>query len=374
MPRPPQQRKSLQIEGEWFRWTNYQLIFNTPMAVFRSHDSEIIRYDPWTPYRRNEGARLREPQPYLTLLNLGKQVREHRDQEPELVLDWCNANGLLGILPAFANTLLFPHMIDEGNSPSANSEYQGPWYRALQLRYVRSGGIWRSEIQDGHWTSDRSMAVQEGQQFETPPEYSRNPWNRATYAERSKSVGFFPIIGELDAKLLPPESLGEDPFAPYPNFLEKFVDPRGDGDREIAIAATTPLPGSRKFFDVYGERVRDIADWAMQFEDAVRELNSVKAHRGLGFLAEIATAASPTFRLGTRGDLEEVRVSAGLLSSFALMVLWDFEAGRRIHDCKNCGMYLVSRDRRAGYCSVTCRNTAQSRRYRAKKKLTSKGD
>jgi len=68
--------------------------------------------------------------------------------------------------------------------------------------------------------------------------------------------------------------------------------------------------------------------------------------------------------------LDEERTPAGLLASFALMFLWDLRDGRRALRCKNCSLYFVSDEYRAAYCSIRCRNTAQSRQYRAKKETS----
>ncbi len=377
MPRPRKLRKSAQISGEWVRATQYSLIYTTPPAIFPDERVTFHSYDPWTPFRRNEGARMKEPQPYLKLLNLGKQVRESPDRTSDLVLSWCNANGLLGILPAFVDSLWFPPVIDECDSPHENVfDGDGGWFRALQLRYLRSGGVWRSQLLDGHWTEDKDTATQEGEEFDTPVVQSRYQWNRATYVNRSVSERFFPIIGTLEAKLVRSKTRNDTSPVALSMFREEFVDPRGNRPRELVFAPSIPLPGTREFFKVYGERIHDIVDWARRFESEVRNLHSTsgRAQGALEFLADIATAANPTFRLVKLGHYEEVRVSAGLLSSFALMMLWDLEAGRLIRECKNCGTYFVSKDARAGYCCVTCRLTSQSRRYRARKRMVAAQD
>jgi len=162
--------------------------------------------------------------------------------------------------------------------------------------------------------------------------------------------------------------------------LRQFYFPINGGPlAKRPLDPPVPLPGTPKFFEVYGEPVHAIAYWAEEFEAVVSQLNTTQHDQRtmelLGYLAELAGAAAPTFRVRRNGQVEEVRISAGLLASYALMVLWDFQAGRRIVPCHNCGRYLVSRDPRSGYCSVTCRNTAQSRRYREKKraKILEKG-
>ena len=348
MPRPRKLSKSHGVHGEWSRWDQYVLLNDAAPTVFRAQDARLNVYDPWTPFRRNEGAKLTEPQPYLTLLNLSKQIQKHPNKKSDLVLDWCNHNGLLGILPAFADRLWFPPVALKCR-PSSR-ETGGTCYQARRLRYVRSGGLWQDVWDEREPTNDSKRAEEEALQFDGPHDYPLDLLNRDAYVNRRFSARFFPTLGELSLS-----TVGSG--VPY-------------------SVPSVPLPGSPKFFDVYGEQVGDIAHWASGFEQVVKEIcvNGERARSGALRLADLASAASPTFRLSKKGDLEEVRVSAGLLASFALMILWDLEDGRRVFECKNCGKYFASKDARAGYCSVMCRNTAQSRRYRAKKRTTAKGD
>ncbi len=348
MPRPRKLQKSFEVQGKWARWTQYELVFNTPPAIFKAHTAKLQVYDPWKAFRENEGSRLKEPQPYVRLLNLAKQVRQHPGRELELALAWCNENGLLGILPAFADRLLFPPLIEESES--------GLGYRAVQVRYLRSGGNWRTESVECPWTRNRKDAVRDGHELDTLLPAPRVFGIRESYTKRNVSAQFFPLTGEIEAKFIPSGS--PDAGSVFPS---------------------VPRPGSRAFLDVYGEPAWEITQWALAFERTVTEVSNGHGiregtQRSLGFLADLASAASPTFSLTKKGRLQEVRVSAGLLASFALMALWDLEDGRRVHPCKNCGNYLVSKDPRAGYCSVKCRNTAQSRRYRTRKRTTSKGE
>jgi hypothetical protein len=88
-------------------------------------------------------------------------------------------------------------------------------------------------------------------------------------------------------------------------------------------------------------------------------------------LSALAQAAVPSFRFNPeRNRVDEERVSAGLLASYALMFLWDRVDGRRALRCQNCDSHFISDEPRARYCSPRCRNTAQSRRYRSKKEAS----
>ncbi len=61
-------------------------------------------------------------------------------------------------------------------------------------------------------------------------------------------------------------------------------------------------------------------------------------------------------RPGTRNLVRYV-VAPSLLSAFAEMFLEDAELGRRALRCDTCGMFFVSDEPHARYCSVRCRNT-----------------
>ena len=149
-----------------------------------------------------------------------------------------------------------------------------------------------------------------------------------------------------------------------------------------------PLPNRPEFFRIYSESVARMLECAEMFlADALwlwgegpdrREdragsfLGAPDRHPGF-FLSALAQCAAPSFRPSPLGRyLEEVRTSASLLASFALMFLWDRAREFRPRRCQVCGKFFVSDDRRAVYCSDKHRHTASSRRFRAKKAGTEK--
>lgn len=139
-------------------------------------------------------------------------------------------------------------------------------------------------------------------------------------------------------------------------------------------------PNTPEFWQDYGEPLKEFADWCEMFASCVGYMSEWEGGKAKGedaarmvqqshwALSGLAQSAAPSFRLNTeRNAVEEVRVSAGLLASYALMFLWDRMERRRALRCQNCGRYFVSNEHRARYCSPRCRNTAQSRRHRANK-------
>src|ERR1019366_7403334 len=185
MARPRNLHRSFEVHGTWSRWTKYELVSKT---IFRADSAELHPYDPWDAFRRNEGARLKTPQPYLRLLNLGKQIRECRpDKKLDLVLAWCKENGLLGILPVFADRLLFPPVVVESES--------GWGYRAVQVRYLRSGGIWRREDAEGPWQKNRKDALKYAYELDplVPAGRLFETITRAMYTKLSVFARLFPL-------------------------------------------------------------------------------------------------------------------------------------------------------------------------------------
>jgi hypothetical protein len=144
-----------------------------------------------------------------------------------------------------------------------------------------------------------------------------------------------------------------------------------------------PCPNQGAFWAEYGEPILKFTLWCRLFTRAVEHLSqwagnpaaddleweTVAVDRSFRTLSGLAQSAAPSFSFNrARNTLDEPRESAGLLGSYALMFLWDRMEGRRALRCKACGRYFVSNEHRARYCCVGCRNTAQSRRSRAKKK------
>jgi hypothetical protein len=127
------------------------------------------------------------------------------------------------------------------------------------------------------------------------------------------------------------------------------------------------------------DSLSDIVSFARLFEICVDRVSGDGASEerfpknftrsvAIGILDRWAQACAVSFRVSeATGRSEEVRASAGLLASYALMFLWDHADGRRALRCENCSRYFVSNEVRAEYCSPRCRNTASVRRRRRSK-------
>lgn len=363
---PMQSVKSFELRGPWFRWSSYEL----RNGVIRPALATLEEYDPWQRYRTNVGKYRTVEQPYLALLELQRELERVEDRggdsvkagsQPistasviraqndadDLIVRWCNRHGLLGLLSTLSNSICFPAVVrpltDYANTRVVSQEM-----------YVRTGGIWhpvldvRSVFEN---TSKRADAVarREAKELSRPG---------VTWFNRESSV----------YELKPLDS------------IKKFFPFSSKSNNESMFHP--PCPNQQSFWADYGEPVSDFKLWCRLFTRAVEHLSQwparsaggdtedlpIEVERSFRTLSELAQSAAPSFSLRkARGTIEEARESAGLLASYALMFLWDHIDGRRTLRCQNCGRYFVSNENRARYCCVSCRNTAQSRRYRTKK-------
>jgi hypothetical protein len=239
-------------------------------------------------------------------------IGPHNDAD-ELILGWCNNHGLLGLVPVLSNSI----------RPADGNHH-----------HHRDGGVWSTLITTG--TTTHLRGDDSADREAAPP-------------------GFTPGVTWLNPAILLYE---EKPL----DHIELFF--RAD---------ETPRPNSQQFWGQYGEPIQQFTHWVgifVSLVDCVSQSKDTDAiRRAHSILNALAQSAAPSFRFNAkRNRLDEERVPAGLLASYALMFLWDSMEKRRALRCENCDSYFVSNDPRARYCSPRCRNTAQSRRYRLPKK------
>ena len=342
-----QSGKSFEVSGKWFRYSRYEMLNG---VVVRAEASELTQYDPWENFRKNEGKYRTVVQPYTALLNLHSSLKqaEGRGIRPSpvvirpsddpligpqndadsLILDWCNRHGLLGLVPVLSNSIFFPRKAGKDDG----------WNHASH--HVRRGGTWGSTSLN--WDPNNAG----GPHYPATSHVTwLNTWFR-TYRE-----------------------------CPLEEIRDFFTPLRGPNLDQF----TPPCPLSYFFWRCYVEPGASIAYWCSTFALAAEamsngrgaERTSAESHRAQAEhekLSELAGTVAPAFALNTeRNTVDEVRVSPGLLASYALMFLWDRMENRRVLRCQNCDAHFISDEARAGYCSQRCRNTAQSRRYRARK-------
>jgi hypothetical protein len=342
--------KSFDVNGTWQRWKRYDLV--NGVIVPAPGSPRPKKYDPWDQFRANAGKYRTVAQPYLPLLELNRNLQKAKSEgirpsdpgyhprhlaQPivgpktdadRLILDWCNAHGLLGLVSVLSDSIRL----------------------SQTFSHFRRGGQWftRSESVDAGVTQRR---VETGRRSSQPRVRNNAKqsvtwlnWMFQDYEEKN--------IDHLELYFRPVWKEGQPPLS-------------------------VPRPNSQEFWNQYGEPIREFAYWCevfglsvdymSQWEPTKAEDESAKyaVMQSHWLLTGLAQSAETSFRFRPeRNQLDEARVSAGLLGSYALMFLWDRADGRRALRCQNCDRYFISDEQRALYCSPKCRNTAQSRRYR----------
>ena len=358
--------KAFEVHGEWARWSQYELVNAT---VVPAKGAELLRYDPWQGFRTNVGLYRTVEQPYVAFLELNRKLKalantgvrpfradsrhagEHtslngpQNEADQVVLDWCNQHGLVGLVPVLCNSIRLP--------PQIEKDERGGCVKITHAHHFRDGGIWHSLVQEGE-------IVCCGEDCDTTA-------RKAVASDPKPTVTWFDWMSHLYEE------------KPLDYFRQFFPGPQHN---EWVESFAPPKPITANFWKAYCEPTRDLCRWCENFALSVDYLSGWgggrgsdseqgKAEQAHWFLVGLSQSAAPTFRFHAgRNSIDEVRVSAGLLSSYALMFLWDRMDSRRALRCGVCDRYFVTDEQRAEYCSPRCRNTAQKRRFRARRSNT----
>jgi hypothetical protein len=326
---------------EWCRFDAYSIagkhIVPAPSAPLRV-------YDPWLPYWATEAHRRTVHPPYVSLLELARNLRVNRqfisdkDSEP-LITTFAAECGLLGILPATVEMITFPAVADDSDDPTT--------WRAKT--YVRRLGEWASidRIITGDLISRGSDAIAgHGTAL-----IWRGREHKYVFEGLERAVlSYFPTVAEAGS----------------------------------AVTNRVPLPGTPSFWSRYAEPLKAFCRWTVRFREAVdlvsRFSNSMgpqdrdtgadsidadSVNEALVFLEGLASSIGRPGRfLLAKRRIQRELVSPSLLASFSEMFLRDLEKGRSAFRCAMCDQYFVSDEIRAQYCTPRCRNTMQRRRQR----------
>jgi hypothetical protein len=138
-----------------------------------------------------------------------------------------------------------------------------------------------------------------------------------------------------------------------------------------------PRVGDATYWLAYSEPIDSFVALIWRFLDAAEmlvDLQTRKVPRSEGrsvsieYVSALANASVRYRGLTETSELSETELAPTLLSSFARMMLDDFDSGNRIFfRCETCGMITVSEDPRTKYCSLKCRRAMMMRKYRHKK-------
>ena len=292
-------------------------------------------YDPWPDFQVTRaqvvGQAPAATQTYQSLIKLVHQL-EYRPghtrypdcltaKSQDLILEWCQQHGLLGVLLSRWEAIRLAPQRDHGDLwvQTSYSRGFGQTVQVQQTRGDRKGGPATVLIHDlNDLTHD-----------EEPPSKT---WAR-----------FFPTV----------EFSKRDTF---------FY----------------PQPYTVEFCKLYGEPLFDFCKAARLLSGALSHLGRTPPQiQGDPRLAR--EQATHTINLLRRpivsvldiredGSVKASRVAPSLLATFAEMFAQDLAYGRSVLQCTCCGTPFVSRAYQAQYCSVTCRLREQKRRLRAQMK------
>ena len=374
--------KSLRLPaGMWWRFERYEIQDN---HIRPAPGAALREYDPWKEYQASLKRAATAPRPYLTLMSLLDEVFELGsrwdlltgelllEKEAEaLVLDWCKRHGLLGILPQQAHKVeLAARWWPPGNELEDAEE---PTLVPTLRDYSRRGADWVEDI----WQPPMGMHITDPKrrgQLLSRAESGSNPdwpireagvvWEKWDEPEPGLSMpkerldqewaSYFPTVPRRQAQTYPyPRPLSEDFWhcyaEPVPRFLTQAHVLKG------ALHHLTPLKEMRG-------QVKNMTD---------QQYMSIRGQVAGPYLLEgHLRSLSPTLELCRDGSLRQRWVAPSLLASFAMMALQDLTGDSSILECKNCKTLFTSTKYQARYCTDKCRQTAQKRRYRAKKKTT----
>ncbi len=395
------------IGSEWWRASEYEVVGGTHIAP--AEDAEIVTYDPIKDHegtwigKRSDEDRL----PYLELLEVDFQ-------DPESILKWCQNWGLLGILPHRTLEARFWPRWRNADRPvgggigvgaigqqvvSSHLPDQAIYRQGWGLRDLEVVTYYREDVAEGSTLEEEDIkrAMERGDStfptLRAPSVQIRQPFD-GDLAELGLAEGY--------AIFFPRHPGVVDWFAanrPHGTRIRSEPTSLLDSDQADEIEAQLerenyPIPYSEAFRREYGEPIRlmkrytDHLARTIAFWENATEPESREEVEGLFRLLERPTAefvpypflaALQAVRPGAAltedesGDVWWRRLwsSPSLYASLNVMILDDYPLGSAsLRRCgsRTCKKLFATTHHSKAYCSVTCRDAEEMRRYRARKK------
>jgi len=378
----------------WWRFSEYETRHG---HILPAEGAVLETYDPWDAYLESRSTRDAVP-PYQSLVTLlkgvlflpgGKGLTLHPESRKELV-DWCRSFGLLGLLPheAVSVTLAPVCMFEELED--------GPELGLHTRSYYRTGARWNETSRsEGHDEIRVATAMQELR--ERGLLYQAD-WSKLNGIEllgvpRTQMPALPPGL-PLN---VPPEGvvlhrlerhgLDQEPFGRYwGDFFPSVTDTAKE-------AFQYPRPLSPEFWELYAEPIQVFVDTAILFRrilgwlyllwgstverdnyrlgELLELFGGLEAGRPrdvLGELEAMIGGTAPAIFRDERGDFHVTSRFPSLIAALAMMIAKDLEDGRRPRLCEECDTPFLTAAYQTRYCSLRCRNTAQKRRSRSKKR------
>ena len=322
------------VAGRWYRFDRYEL---RDGIVRPARGAEGQWYDPWADFR--------PAAPYLGLVELADRLKRSAAGWEDQITAWCAAHGLLGILHQRSlHAVLAPQT---WSSESQHVIVRNEYSRSRRFYWGLDGGArWESE------TVLLGASAAEAKVLQLRPHVL------------TRDIGIWgSYLGYRE------EFLGRAWARFFPNL-----------PAEEAETYQYPNPQSNEFWRSYGEPIDDFMTGARALRSAVEGLGKVVRRASdwqeqgdldyeitLGWqdLNKLLSAVNPVLQFT---DNEKPRLeweAPSLLAHFALMVLHDVTEDRRLFRCEGCNRIAVTQSRVAKFCSVTCREKMQKRRFRA---------
>lgn len=349
-----------QLAGYWWRFDRYEM---KEGYLRPKQGAGLHAYDPWALFRESRTARGADP-PYQLLLNLVQglslkprpgpgHLLELAPDDEDRVIGWCQKFGLLGLLPhQTIAASLAPRWEPMPENPAA--------LVATQLHFSRTVEGWVPSAQT-------VVSQRPGYSRDQP----RKPGAPVPTPNRYKS---FAAVGAI--------------FRPLDNQRYRY-EPFSQTWGRFFVGASThegesypyPAPLSEEFWRTYAEPVYDFVEAARLLLNALRlfqahqgdpgtgsAADALKLHQAMDAFHGLIETVSPTISPSVDGTPRQGWLATSLLGALAMMALLDLTESRRVMTCHTCRKIFVTKAYQAAYCSTTCRNTAQQRRYRANRK------
>ena len=350
-----------QIEANIGRWCRFDAYEVGDGFIRPATGANPEFYDLWYDFRQARSDRSARIPPYGLLLDLLQNLEFRPVPGPgpllalspgseERLLAWCTGNGLLGVLPQRVQLVT---LAPRREPLEGREDHRVPTLN----QFLRTNQGW---IKTGRWRSGGHNASAENM-----------PARQNEAIDSSQVPSDWPRPGVVIQDLRVPDYTVEPLSKTWGRFFPSVPEAAREG-------YAYPLPGTEAFWRIYAEPVEDFVAAATLLLSAIKFLGEVRISGDdlqhdrseilarLDDLHRLLAPVGPAVTLTEDGTFRQEWRASTLLGAYTMMALLDLTEGRRPLICTTCGRLFVTKAHRGIYCSATCRQTAQKRRYRAR--------